>query len=303
MSSESTQGDSTTARGERMTWKRVSRESTCPICGRPDWCLRADNGRAAICARVQSDRPMRTGVGWIHPVGDEPPLQWRTVQRSKPKRTSPELTAIAKQCCKAMSNDNLNTLSFRLGVSADSLLSLRVGWSVAKHAFSFPMRDEAGRVVGIRYRCEISGNKFSETGGREGMFYLPPVLADFAVIVEGASDAAAVMTVGFQSVIGRSNNISNVEQLRSILRGHRFNRVVIVPDSDEPGHRGASALAAAIVADGLPEPEILRLPDEFKDCRAMVQRKKNARWLQSTLAKLTQYNPKEFQLQGATEND
>lgn len=286
-----------------MSWKRVDKERRCPICGKYDWCLVAADGRAAICQRIKSDRPMRAGVGWLHLVGDESPSKWRTVQRLKPRRSSLELTELAKQCCKSMSVDNLNTLAFRLGVSADSLRELRVGWSAVKHAYSFPMRDELGRVCGIRYRCEISGKKFSESGGREGMFYLPPAIADYLVIVEGASDAAAVMTVGFDSVIGRSNNVGNVEQLLSIIRGHRFNRVVIVPDNDEAGHRGANALVTAIVAADMPEPEIVKLPDDFKDCRTMVQRKKNARWLLSTLAKLTQHNPKQFAMHEAPDHD
>ena len=286
-----------------MTWKRVSRESPCSICKKPDWCLLAEDGNAVICARVQSDRPMRTGVGWLHPVGNEPPSKWRTVQRSKPKRSSVELLAIAKQCCNDLSKDKLSWLAFQLGVSPESLQSLRVGWSVGKHAYSFPMRDEAGRVCGIRYRCELNGSKFSEAGGREGMFFRPEMLADFLVIAEGASDAAAVMTVGFQSVIGRANNVGNVSQLLSILRGHRFNRVVVVPDSDEPGQRGAAALAESMVAAELPKPEILQLPDGFKDCRAMVQRKKNARGLQSLLARLTNYHPKQLVMHEANEHD
>jgi Toprim-like len=286
-----------------MTWKRVSRESPCSICKKPDWCLLAEDGNAVICARVQSDRPLRKGVGWLHSVGNEPRSQWRTVQRSKPKRSSIELTELAKRCCKDLTKDKLNWLAFVLGVSPESLQLLRLGWSTDKHAYSFPMRDEAGRVVGIRYRCEISGKKFSEAGGREGMFFRPDAMADYLVIVEGASDAAAVMTVGFQSVIGRANNVGNVEQLLSVLRGHRFNRVVLVPDADKPGQRGAAALAKAMVAAELNEPEILNLPDGFKDCRAMVQRKKNARWLQSTLARLTNYHPKQLVMHEANEHE
>lgn len=282
-------------------FKRVSKESVCPICRKPDWCLVAVDG-AAICARVQSDRPMRSGVGWLHSVGAER-SQWRAVQRSRPKRSTTEMTALAKQCWCELTNDKLKLLAFQLGVSADSLQLLRLGWSNDRHAYSFPMRDASGQVCGIRYRCELSGKKFSEVGGSEGMFYLPPALADYLVIVEGASDAAAVMTVGFSSVIGRSNNVGNVEQLLSIVRGHRFNQIVIVPDNDEPGQRGADALVSEFIANQLSEPTLLHLPVGLKDCRACVQQKKNARWLQSTLARLTQFNPKQIAMHEAIEHD
>jgi len=32
---------------------RVSRRQPCPICGKPDWCLMAEDGSAAICARIE----------------------------------------------------------------------------------------------------------------------------------------------------------------------------------------------------------------------------------------------------------
>jgi hypothetical protein len=235
---------------------------------------------------------MKTGVGWLHLVGNDPPSKWRSVQRTKPKRPSAELLTVAKECCGDLTRGKLDELASRLGVSFESLLSLRVGWSVAKHAYSFPMRDEYGRVCGIRYRCEPSGHKFSESGGREGMFYLPDELADYLVIVEGASDAASAITMGFPSVIGRSNNLGNVQQLLQIIRHHQFNTMVIVPDNDEPGLRGAEALVATINEAGLPRPEILHLPTGMKDCRVCIQQEKSARWLQSTLARLTNHNPK-----------
>lgn len=46
-------------------WRRVTRQRPCPIGDHPDWCGVSADGRAAICARVQSDHPTRNG-GWLH---------------------------------------------------------------------------------------------------------------------------------------------------------------------------------------------------------------------------------------------
>src|SRR5437879_4269411 len=48
---------------ERM--QRVSASKPCPICEKPDWCLRAEDGSAAICSRIESAK--RCGeAGWLH---------------------------------------------------------------------------------------------------------------------------------------------------------------------------------------------------------------------------------------------
>jgi len=33
-------------------WIRVNKQRACPVCGKPDWCLISQDGKAAICART-----------------------------------------------------------------------------------------------------------------------------------------------------------------------------------------------------------------------------------------------------------
>jgi len=42
---------------------RVSHQTPCPVCGKPDWCAR--NDKVVICMRVPSERPSQNG-GWVH---------------------------------------------------------------------------------------------------------------------------------------------------------------------------------------------------------------------------------------------
>ncbi|MFZ2035535.1 MAG: hypothetical protein WBL37_09200 [Dehalococcoidales bacterium] len=54
-------------------WIKVSKQMHCPICDKPDWCMIARDGSAALCARVESDRAAGTkGSGWIHRLTDNP---------------------------------------------------------------------------------------------------------------------------------------------------------------------------------------------------------------------------------------
>lgn len=50
-------------------WNRVSRQSPCPICSKPDWCTVSTGGLVACCMRVESQQRLRNG-GWLHRLTD-----------------------------------------------------------------------------------------------------------------------------------------------------------------------------------------------------------------------------------------
>jgi hypothetical protein len=78
------------------TTRRVSRSCRCPVCGRPDWCLVARDGRYAVCMRVESARAARGGAGgWVHLLRDAPALlcsapTWTIPSGRPPSLASPE---------------------------------------------------------------------------------------------------------------------------------------------------------------------------------------------------------------------
>ena len=49
---------------------RVTKGSPCPICDHTSWCSVFADGGAAICMRIESDRPTKNG-GWIHRLGEQ----------------------------------------------------------------------------------------------------------------------------------------------------------------------------------------------------------------------------------------
>jgi hypothetical protein len=56
-------------------WLRVTRHNPCPVCGKPDWCLVSEDGKMAICARIESDKKAGSkGAGWIHILDAGRPL-------------------------------------------------------------------------------------------------------------------------------------------------------------------------------------------------------------------------------------
>lgn len=280
-----------------MPMKRVNRESPCPVCGKSDWCLVAEDKGVAICARVQSPLP-KGEAGWLHKLSDDfTRPAWRPVKRPvvKPSVNWLEMCNRFRRACRL---NSLSWLANELGVTIGALKRLRVGWNDQRRAFSFPMRDANGKPCGIRYRS-YSGAKFSETHSREGLFFLPAdLLSDYLVIVEGASDAAATIDLGFASVIGRANCRGNVEQIENLCRRLQPRSVVLIPDADFVGVQGANQLRLRIERQSI-SVKTLVLPSGIKDVRACVQETKNADWLADQIGKLCGTSPRHE----ATSND
>lgn len=246
-------------------WVRVSRHAPCPICGRPDWCLFALDRSVTICARIESAR--RAGeAGWLHRLRDTGPTPRRRVPPPPaPPAAVPDFEMLATGAERALEPGVLERLAQKLGVGVASLRRLRVGWSTAHRAWTFPMSDARGRVIGIRLRLP-NGRKLSVRGGREGLF-IPQQLdrENLLLVCEGASDTAAALDLGFEAV-GRPSCTGGVRLLLDLILLRRPARVAVVADADAPGLRGAEHLAA-LLTPYVRELRVLAPPAPFKDLR------------------------------------
>ena len=161
-------------------------------------------------------------------------------------------------------------LAVQLGVSTESLERLDIGHSSKHRAWTFPMRNADGKIVGYRLR-RSDGKKLSVSGGHEGLFIsggLDLATTDGVLFVaEGPSDTAALLDQGF-SVIGLPSAGGAIKHAVEFVRKHRPSAVVIVADADEAGQRGAKKLAAALVGTFPDLPvKIITPPTPHKDIR------------------------------------
>jgi len=222
--------------------KRVTKKNLCPICNKPDWCLAAEDGSAAICQRIEQGSVKRCGdAGWLHLLKDRHDSHKRHTIISRisidfgNRKNFKKLAELYKQ---QLTKDRLFWLSKRLNLSAESLIKLNVGWD--GNAFTFPMSNVDGRVIGIRRRFP-NGAKVSVKGSKTGLF-IPTDLSheNVLLICEGPSDTAAALDLGF-SAIGRPNCNSLIKMTASAVKGHKD--IVIVGDNDLAGKTGAERLA------------------------------------------------------------
>lgn len=250
------------------SFERVSRSKPCPVCGKPDWCVHVEGG--TICPRTPEGSVRDLGsAGYLHVHGDRDRLrlQW---SRTVPEQAQ-DVGDVADRYYLASNAASARTvLAARIGVGADALDRMRVGWNAALSAWTFPMRDGRGRVVGIQQRFSSTGDKRVVKGHSSGVF--EPLHLDVRgeelVICEGASDAAAALTVGL-AAIGRFSCSGTLEETVARVLRHRPGRVIVVADNDEPGLRGAEQLLRRL--DGIARAELRRPPQGIKDLRAWTQ--------------------------------
>ena len=224
---------------------RVSKTHHCPVCDKPDWCLVSDDGARAICARVTSPRPAGE-AGWLHAIGGD------TIATPPPPRPAkvgpvPDLNRFATAAAEQVNRSiGVAATAKLLGITSRSVVRLAVGWSKDQNAYTFPMRDCAGRVIGIRLRSS-NGQKWSVRGSRNGLFYpIRRYNGDLMLICEGPTDTAAMMDMIFDAV-GRPSCSGGTSLLIDLIkRGEQPRDVAIMADSDTPGIEGAVRLATML---------------------------------------------------------
>jgi len=173
-----------------------------------------------------------------------------------------ELAGEADECCAAlmMSPARVSALCTAWNLIPEVIEHYGVGWDTAEHRLTFPVRDEAGRVLDIRMRREgVKQHKvISMPGcGRGGHLYgVYEVRAKLAagepvVVVGGEKDVviASANLPGYAFVSSTLGEGGWTERMSRPLAGKR---VILFLDADEAGRRGSEKVARALrgYADG-----------------------------------------------------
>jgi P4 family phage/plasmid primase-like protien len=174
----------------------------------------------------------------------------------------------------------IETLAAQLSVTAESLNKLEAGFMcgglkednnrISQHAFTFPEMDADGNVIGILRRF-WDGSKFMVKGSERGLYYCNKGLFTQShlpiLVVEGASDTAAGLSLGFPT-IGRPSAQGGLDLIVKLLKGHDIS-VVVVGENDPAGVSGMQSTHACL-AQCVKSCSMLMPPEGIKDLRSWL---------------------------------
>jgi len=281
-------------------WRTVTPQQPCPVCGHRDRCKRGADGRV-FCWRDPSPpagwqrvKAGRSGGALFRPAGADGRVAQSTRSTARggdSARPSIDWGSEHERCRAALTAERRDALAAQLGVAAAALDAIGAGWASADDlkrwragfagdsenptsACSFPERDGNGRIVGLSLRAP-DGRKGSPRSAKRGLI-VPSKLAtraDPVVIVEGASDCAALETLCL-ACVGRPSNAGGADDLAAMLDGHE---IIVCGERDQksdgswPGRDGAKLVARRLASER-GEPVRWALPPEsHKDVRAWLE--------------------------------
>lgn len=151
------------------------------------------------------------------------------------------------------------------GVSEKALRRIEIGFD--KSAYTFPMRNWQGEIVGIRKRSyKDIRNKYAAEDSTQGLFVPQGVRpGNMQVITEGESDVAVALSMGFQA-IGVPGAGAAVDNVIGFAGQSPVACPCIIGDSDAVGVDGAEKLAKGLLKAGIPC-RVLISPEPYSDLR------------------------------------
>jgi hypothetical protein len=231
----------------------------CPVCKKHDWCLVSDDGTQAICARIQEGSIRKIGeAGYLFNLNGQGFAAVIKVQKSV--NYAPDTKHVMKMYCSLnFAPEALKPLATHLGVSVDSLQNLGCGKS--PKSWNFPMYNAKKEMIGIKRR-NLEGNKWCVRHSKLGVYL--PRLFDMnkpAIICEGESDTAAMLSMGYNA-IGRASAMTCRVILSQFLNPALCH--IIVADNDKNGIGGKEAFK---LRDKLCKACVIFPPAPYKDAR------------------------------------
>ena len=228
----------------------ASRSQPCWVCEHkhknPSWCLVDPVRRVCICQRVDSSRRIGDAGYWHGDMKSE----WLRVSepyvikyRQQAEASNIDWELIWDELKDARTLACSLELSEAIALPHEYVMGISFGWCHKSFAWAFPMRDEQGKLCGVKLRLR-NGKKICVKGSRLGLVYstgFDSKRRDLFV-TEGESDCMVAAGFGFNAVARPSCSSCREHVRRLAIRKD----VVVCADRDEAGKKGACDLTLAI---------------------------------------------------------
>ncbi len=165
---------------------------------------------------------------------------------------------------------SISKLAGEWGVSKEALRRLGIGFDT--NAYTFPMRNWRGKIVGFRKRSykDIS-SKYAVEDSAQGLFIPEGVTpGNLQIIAEGESDVAVALSAGF-GAIGVPSAGAAVDDVIGFTGQSPVACPCIIGDNDAVGIGAADKLAEGLLKADIPC-RVLIPPDPYGDLRDWINK-------------------------------
>ncbi len=165
---------------------------------------------------------------------------------------------------------SISNLAEAWGVSEKDVRRLGIGFDT--NAYTFPMRNWRGKIVGIRKRSyKDIRSKYAAKDSTQGLFIPEGVTpGNLQIANEGESDVAVALSAGFQA-IGVPSAGAAVDDVIRFAGQSPIACPCILGDNDSRGITGADKLADELLKANIPC-RVLIPPEPYSDLRDWVNK-------------------------------
>ena len=241
----------------------------CPICKKPDGCLVAEDGTAAICSRISEGSVKKVGKGgfhggWLFITGDFKPEKYKA-----PEKVYVDwnlwATRFAKQL--AENREKFGNLCRDIKLNPISALRFYIGW--CKDWLTIPVYGINDQIAGIQRRQGKIKRYMKHSGMGLFMpsaFYQNP--SNVVAICEGWTDTVTALEYGYNA-IGRVNAWVGNEEVLHYVRRKKATKVLIFADKDDDGVglAGANECRDLLIENDLMTRVVLTPEKDLRKCK------------------------------------
>ena len=178
------------------------------------------------------------GYWYCYSCGRFGHIDSKEVKKMAKCKTSERMKRVINWNVLTMENEGCYTEKYKpFDVSLHTLYCYSWGWD--GEAYTFPMNNEYGEIIGIHRRFP-TGEKCCVEGSQLGLF-LPSYLGHVMGIVEGVSDSCVAFECGLPT-IGLPSASYGHEMAVAYLKINNISSVVLIGDRGEAGQKSVEKL-------------------------------------------------------------
>lgn len=236
----------------------------CPICMKPDWCLVAEDGTAAICSRKSEGSVKKVGkAGWLHILGNFKPIKY-TIPPKKKIDWNKWMVKFAKQLIE--NREAFGKLCRSIKLNPISALRFYIGWH--KGWLTIPVYGLTKKISGIQRRRENTKRYMKHSGMGvfvPSAFFQNP--SNTLAVCEGWTDTVTALEYGYNA-IGKVNAYVGNEEVVMYAKTHpAISRVILFADNNIDGIGLAGAEETAELLNEFETRVVLTPEKDLRQCK------------------------------------